>query len=170
MGRHGESEAHVHARRVVFDRRIEEPLHLGEGHDLVELAPNLGARHAQDGAVQEDIFAAAEFGVKAGADLEQRGDPAANGDAPRRRLGDAREDLQQGGFARAVAADDADDFAALHLERHVAQRPKFLGLKTGCPTGSGARVSARRGATCRAGCPGAIRARSHSAWTGFRRI
>jgi len=48
------------------------------------------------------------------------------------RLGDAREDLEQGGLPRAVAAKacpewqrrDADDLPALHLEGDVAQGPE----------------------------------------------
>ena len=33
---HREAEAHVHARGVGLDRRVDEALQLGEGHDLVE--------------------------------------------------------------------------------------------------------------------------------------
>ena len=50
--------------------------------------------------------------MKAGADLEQAGDAAAKIDAAGGRLGDAAEDLEQGGLAGAVAADDAEDLAA----------------------------------------------------------
>ena len=42
-------------------------------------------------------------------------------------LGDAAEDLQQRALAGAVAADDADDLAALHLEETSLQRPEILG-------------------------------------------
>ena len=41
--RDGEGQAHVHAARVALHRRVEEPLDLGEGDDLVELALDLGA-------------------------------------------------------------------------------------------------------------------------------
>ncbi len=47
MGGHGKGQAHVHAAGVAFDRRIQELLYLGEGHDLVELAVDLSAFHAQ---------------------------------------------------------------------------------------------------------------------------
>ncbi len=43
MRRDGEGQAHVHPGGIALDRRIEEPLDLGEGDDLVELAPDLGA-------------------------------------------------------------------------------------------------------------------------------
>ena len=70
-------------------------LDLGERDDLVELAVDLGLRHAEDRAVEVDVLAAGQLGVKAGADLQQRGDPAAEPDAPVGRLGDPAEDLQQ---------------------------------------------------------------------------
>ena len=52
MRRDGEGQPHIHAARIALDRRIEEPLDLGEGDDLVELAADLGARHAEDRAVR----------------------------------------------------------------------------------------------------------------------
>ena len=64
-------QAHVHAAGVALDRRVNEFLHLGEGDDFVELARDLGSPHAEDGAVQEDVFAPGQFGMEAGADLEE---------------------------------------------------------------------------------------------------
>ena len=68
-------------RRIALHRRVEELLDLGKGDDLVELAPDLGARHAEDRAVEIDVLAAGQFGMEAGADLEQAGDAAPDGDA-----------------------------------------------------------------------------------------
>ena len=65
--------------RIALDRRVEELLDLGEGDDLVELASDLGPRHAEDGAVEIDVLAAGELGMKAGADLEQARDAALDG-------------------------------------------------------------------------------------------
>ena len=67
--------------------------------------------------------------MKAGADFEQRDDAAAQDGAPAGRFGDAREDFQQRGFARAVAADDADDFAGIDREGDVLQRPERVRLR-----------------------------------------
>ena len=47
----------------------------------------------EDRAVEEDVLAAGQLGVEAGADLEQAGDAAAEVDAAVGRLGDAAEDL-----------------------------------------------------------------------------
>ena len=43
------------------------------------------------------------------------------------RLGDAREDLEQRALAGAVAADDADDLAALDFEGDVTEGPEIFG-------------------------------------------
>ena len=76
--RDGERQPHVHAAGVVLDRRVDEPLDLGEGDDLVELARDLRPAHAEDRAVEVDVLAPGQLGVEAGADLEQRADPAAD--------------------------------------------------------------------------------------------
>jgi hypothetical protein len=123
VGGDGEREPQVHAARVVLDRRVDEALDLGEGDDLVELAHDLVALHAEHGAVQKDVLASAQLRVEAGADLEQRADAAADARVAGRRLGDAREQLQQRALACAVAADDADGLAARDLEgRRAAPR------------------------------------------------
>ena len=82
----GEGEPQLHAARVALDRRVDEPLDLGELDDLVELALDLAPPHAEDRAVEEDVLAAGQVGVEAGADLEQRADAAADR-APRPRSG-----------------------------------------------------------------------------------
>ena len=61
---------------------VDRVLELGEGDDLVEALADLRALEAVDRAVQEDVLAPAEVGVEAGAELEQRADPAADLDAP----------------------------------------------------------------------------------------
>ncbi len=107
----------------MLHRRVEELLHLGKGHDLVELARDLRALHPQDRAVQIDVLAAGELGMEAGADLQQRPNAAADLRAPLRRLRDPREDLEERRLAGAVAADDPHNLALLDLERNVLERP-----------------------------------------------
>ena len=81
MRRHREGEPHLHAAGIALDRRVDELLDPGEVDDLVELSPDLGAAHAEDGAVEIDVLAPGEFGMKAGADFEQAGDAALDGHA-----------------------------------------------------------------------------------------
>jgi hypothetical protein len=66
--------------------------------------------------------------VKAGPDFEKARNTASEHDAPRRRLGDAAEDLEERALARAVAADDAEHLAPLDLKAHILSRPKLLDL------------------------------------------
>jgi hypothetical protein len=112
----------------MLDRRIEELLDLGEDDDLVEFAFDLDAAHAEDRAVQEDVFATGQFGMKSGANLEQAGHTASKCHPPSRRFGDAAQDLEQRAFARAVAADNSQDLALLDLETDILERPEFLDL------------------------------------------
>lgn len=65
MGGQREGEAHVHPARIVFDRGVDEAVHLGESNNPIELTVHLGPPHPEDRAVEVDVFAAGEFGVEA---------------------------------------------------------------------------------------------------------
>ena len=142
MGRDGEGEAHIHAAGIALDGRVEEFFGFGEGDDLVELAVDFRLVHAEDRAVEIDVFAAGEFGVKAGADFEKRGDAAFHAGEAFGGFGDAAENFEQGRFARAVSADDADDFAALDIKRDVAKGPE-IALGWGFPAQIGESLERR---------------------------
>src|SRR4029077_15322865 len=103
----GESEAHLHAGAVMLERGINELFHFGEGYDLVELSCDLFLAHAEDGAAEKSVFAAGEFGMKPGAHFEQAAHPPPDLGEPFCGPRDASENLQEGGLARAVAADDS---------------------------------------------------------------
>ena len=108
--------------------RIQEPLDLCERHDLIELPGDLDATHAEDRAIQVDVLAPGEVGMKAGAHLEQRPDATDDANATGRRLRDSRENLEQRALAGAVSPDDAERRTRLHVERDVAQRPDGVHL------------------------------------------
>ena len=118
-----EREPDLHTARVALDRRVEEVVDLGKRDDLVEAALDLPLPHPEDRAVEVDVLAPRQLGVKADSDLEQRAHATANVCEAVGRLRDPREDLQQRRLACAVAADDPDDLAGLDLERDVAERP-----------------------------------------------
>jgi len=128
VGGHGEGEAHVHAAGVALHGGVQELFHAGEVHDGVELTLDLLALHAQDGAVQVDVLAAGQLRVEAGADLQEASHATIHDDLAGGGLGDAGEDLEQGGFARAVSPDNAHHVALLHVEGDVLQRPDSLPL------------------------------------------
>ena len=132
--RHGKREPHVHAAAVMLHRRVEKSLDAGERDDRIELAANLGAGHAQDRAVEEDVLAPGQLLIESGADFQQAADAAVEIDLPLGHLGDARQNLQQRALARAVDADERQRLAAPHVERHVSERPERLALQraNGC--------------------------------------
>ena len=128
VGSDGESQPHVHAARVALDGRVEELLDLGEVDDLVKLPGDLPPRHAQDRAVEIDVLAARQLGMKAGADLEQTADPSVETDLAPGRLGDPAQDLQQSRLAGAVAADDPDDLPWLDIEGNIIEGSEIIGV------------------------------------------
>ena len=65
------------------------------------------------------------------ADLQKRAYTTMGTDSAGRRTGDAGKEFQEGRFAGAVLADDADDVALLDLEVDIAQRPYVLGVTFG---------------------------------------
>ena len=76
-----EAEPHEHPRRVRAHRHVDEVLELRERDDLVEALADVRALQPEDRAVEVDVLAAGEVGMEAGAELEQRADPAADVDA-----------------------------------------------------------------------------------------
>ncbi len=76
------TEAHVHPRGIRAHRQVDEVLEACEGHDLVELLADHGPPQAVDRPVEVDVLTARHVGMEARAELEQRTDTAADGDAP----------------------------------------------------------------------------------------
>jgi hypothetical protein len=111
MGGDGEGEAHLHAGAVALDGRVHEGFQSRELHDPAVLLADLPLAQAQDGAVEEDVLAAGQLGMEAGADFQQRGDSPAQDGLSGGRVGDARQDLEQRALAGAVGADDAEDLS-----------------------------------------------------------
>ena len=72
--------------------------------------------------------------MKTGANFEETTDAAADFRPAGGGLRDARKNLQQRRLARAVAANQAEDFAFANFQRNVFQRPEgflFLALENG---------------------------------------
>ena len=75
MCRDREGEPNVHAAAVALHRRVEKLLDFGERHDFIEASVDLVTAHTENRAVQINVFAAREFGMKTGADFEETADP-----------------------------------------------------------------------------------------------
>ena len=93
MGGHGKGEAHIHAAGISFDRCIEEFFDFREGDNFIELPADLGFAHAENGAVQKNIFAPGQFRMKSGADLKQARNSSLDANLTFGRVRDATEDL-----------------------------------------------------------------------------
>ena len=66
--------------------------------------------------------------MEPGAELDHAADARAAGDeqVAARRAVDAGDDLEERALARAVAADEAEGLAVVHLERDGLERPELL--------------------------------------------
>jgi hypothetical protein len=91
----------------VLDGRFQKPLDLGERNDFIEAGFDLAAGHAENRAAEIYVFTATELRVKSRSHFQQRTNRAANAEIALTRLGDARQEPQQGCFSRAVVADHA---------------------------------------------------------------
>lgn len=105
---------------------VDELANVGKGLDGSEFFAGSLFALAEHPGVEIDVFTPGEFGVEARAQLQQRGNPALHLDAAAGGMQGAADHLQQGGFARAVAADDAHRLAFAHLKAHIPQGPELL--------------------------------------------
>src|SRR5215204_4496517 len=88
-------QTHIHAAGVTFDGRINELIYFVEGDYLIEFSLDLHFLHAENRAVEVDVFASGQFRMEAGTDFEERANAAAYFNFAFSRGGDARKDFQQ---------------------------------------------------------------------------
>ncbi len=122
----GEGETHHHAGGVGAEGFVDEVADTGELYDLVVLLAGAFTGEAEEGGVEEDILAAGEVAVEAGAEFEECGDAAVDSDIAFIGVGNAGDEGEECALAGAVAANDADGFAFADVEGHV-----FEGVKGG---------------------------------------
>src|SRR5205085_2323117 len=84
----------------------------------------LGPRHAEDCAVEKNIFPAGQFRMKPGPDLQERANATVNVDAAGGRLSDSIQNFQERALTGTIAADNPERFTALDIERNILERPK----------------------------------------------
>src|SRR5688500_18335808 len=106
-------------------RRVQETLAYRAADDAVQAVLGGGARDPVDRRVHVAVLERGRLVVESRAELEQRDDAAAAADAAAGRRDDPGDDLEQRALAGAVRADDAEDRAALDVERHIAQGPQL---------------------------------------------
>src|SRR5277367_894369 len=119
--RHGEPQPGVHAGRVSFYRSIDEVGETRELHDGVEFSIDLLPIHAQDGAVQVDIFSSGEVGMKSGPHFDEGGEPAMHINRPPGRFHNAGNELQNGAFACSISADNSERFSTIKSKTDLTE-------------------------------------------------
>ena len=130
-GGHGKAQAHIHARGIGFDRLVDKIGQFGKGDNLRHQGLGFRALQAQHGRGKIDILPPGVFRVKTRAQLQQRPHPTGHLDGTGRGPGHAGDELEQGGFARAVAPDNAARLAGFQVQIHVPQGPEVLVIAAG---------------------------------------
>src|SRR5437899_10873627 len=110
------SKSNIHATRITFYRRVDIRIDFSKGDDLIELGSDLGFRHSQDCAVEEDVFAPGQLRVKSGADLQQTCNSTFDPQLSFGRRGHAGENLQQRALARSIPANDPENFPLVYFK------------------------------------------------------
>src|SRR5437870_3470661 len=81
MSSHRKGQSNIHSAAIALHWRVDKLFYSGKRNDLVELSFNFHPSHAEDGAIQEDVFAARQFLMKSRANFEQAGYAATDADA-----------------------------------------------------------------------------------------
>ena len=121
----GEGEPGHHPGGVVLQLQVREPLELRELEDGVEALARLPPAEPEQDAVQNHVLSSGHLRVEADAELDERCHPSGHSHPARVGPVDAGENLQQRALARSVAADDAEELAFVHVERHVLERAQL---------------------------------------------
>ncbi len=91
---------------------------------------DLALGQAEHDAVDEDVLAAGNLGMEAGAELDERGDRPLHRHRAGRRLRDAGHQLERRALARPVSADDAEGAARGTMNDTSCQgRKRLVGLQ-----------------------------------------
>src|SRR6185312_12452578 len=75
--------------------------------------------------IEVDILTASEFRIESRSQLQQCRHPTMHAHLASSGCQRAADNLQQGRFSRAIAADNPDGFTAADVEADIAQRPEF---------------------------------------------
>ena len=97
-----------------------------ELNDVVEVFFNELLRITQKRAVQVDVFARGKLHIEARTKLDERSNVAINRARPCAGLQYAGNNLQNGGFAGTVRAQNAEHVALLHFEGNIVECTEFL--------------------------------------------
>src|SRR3954462_11992813 len=112
----GKRESDVHAAAVAFDGGVEEFIDFGKGDDFVELSFYFSGLHAEDCAVQEDVFASGPFGMEAGANFQQTLHAPFDPHSALGLFGEAANYFQKSSLPGPISSNDSADLAGPNLK------------------------------------------------------
>ncbi len=127
FGRQG--KPHIHSGRLFLYGGVDEVADIGEIDNTLLAGQHLAPGEPEQEAVQDNVFAACQFGVEAGSEFVQGGERAGDGDGAGGRFVDTGNHFKQSALARAIASDDADHLALAHFEGHIADGVKLLVMR-----------------------------------------
>jgi hypothetical protein len=116
---HAERKPDIHAAGIGPDRTVKKLSEFREFDNGRQILLELLHGDAHDRGIQARVLVSRELGMEACAEFQQRRDAPFRLDVSPAGMQGAGDDLQQRGFSRTVAADDAEGFAAPHLQIHV---------------------------------------------------
>ena len=125
-GGDSEAEAREHTGGVLIDGGIDEGADVGEVDDVVHQGVHLAAGLALEDAVEDDVFAAGEFGTETCAEGEHHGDAAMDADNAGIAAVDAADDGKQRRLAAPVVADEPDLLTTADGKVDIVQRGEPL--------------------------------------------
>ena len=118
---HRKCQPHRHARAVGLDRLIDVIADVGKRDDVGQQGVDARAAQAQNRTIDVDVFTPGQVGVEARTQLQQRRHAAVGEHRTRAGRQYAGNDLQQGAFAAAIQADDAQRLPTVQAEADVVQ-------------------------------------------------
>ena len=128
-GGDGESQTREHSGRVRFQRTVDETIEFAVRNDFRRFAVQKILRVAKNCAVKKDVLPPGEFRVEAAAEFEHGHKRALQGDAAAGGRVNAADDFEQGGFSRAVMANQPGDTALFGGEGYIIEGAEGGGMR-----------------------------------------
>src|ERR1035438_9025403 len=91
--RYSKCQSQVHSAGVALNRNVEKFLDFRKSNNLIKAANDFRFAHAQDGAMEINVFSPGKFRMKSTADLEQAAQSSAKGNGADRRIRHFGNDL-----------------------------------------------------------------------------
>ena len=129
VDRHRKAESDVHAARVDLHRFVDEVANAAEVDDLVHRRVHVFAAQPEHGAIEVDVLSAGEIRVESRPEFEQGRETAFGCDGSLGGAVDVGHQSQQGRFAAAVVADQAEERVGFDVQVDVSEYPEVVDIR-----------------------------------------